>query len=224
MTEWIKKAFAEIYPDRECNYEFNIFYSNRFNGYNANVKYTIYKMEFHLSKKWRQVDEDIRIGLIQSLLLKCFPTKKAKTNMTFNLDLYNNFLKNIHIAIPKNDVDPMLEQSFKRVNDIYADGLVDMPNLVWGQASKRKLGSYEYSTDRIVISSELRYAPQELLDYVMYHELLHKKHKFNHKVGRSHHHTPVFKEDERRFRNFPVMEKELTAFLRKRKVRNFFFG
>ena len=224
MTEWIKKAFVELYPDRVCSYTFNIKYSNRFKGYNANVKYTWYEMSFHLSKNLRQVDEDIKIGLIQSLLLKCFPTKKAKTNQTFNLDLYNNFLKNIHIAIPKNKIDPILKQSFDKVNELYCSGLIDIPNLVWGQHSTRKLGSYEYSSDEIIISSVLKQAPVELLDYVMYHELLHKKHKFNHKNGRSHHHTPAFRKEEAKFRNFPIMEKQLTSFLRNRKIKNFFFG
>jgi hypothetical protein len=56
---------------------------------------------------------------------------------------------------------------------------------------------------------------QKYLDYVMYHELLHKKHSFNVKNGRHQAHTTAFRNDERRFGL--DMEQELNKWLRKKK-------
>ena len=61
-----------------------------------------------------------------------------------NMELYNLFLKNVHVAIPKTKSDPLLEESFNRANDAYFNGMMDIPNLEWGNDSTSKLGSYHY--------------------------------------------------------------------------------
>ncbi len=220
----VGKAFKELYPNRKYNYNISIKYSGRFKGYGANVAANWHKMDFHLSKNWRGVSEEIKIGLYQSLLLKLYGGKKVKKQGTINLDMYDKFIKNIHIAIPKDKTDERLLEIFNKVNDKYFYGLLDPPNLVWGRHSKRQLGSYEYAADTIIISSILKEAPQDLLDYVMYHEMLHKKHKFRSKNGKSYHHTREFKLDERKFENFSEIEKRLSAFLAKYRVKKWFFG
>jgi len=57
----------------------------------------------------------------------------------------------------------------------------------------------------------------ELLDFVMYHEMLHKKHKFSISGVKSRYHTKEFKEDEKKFGDVKLIEKKLTIFLRKHK-------
>ncbi len=216
MIELVHRALHELYPEKISQFQWNLTYSGRFNSYNANVKYNRTKVAFYLSKDWRKISDEIKIGLLQNLLLKIFGREQAKATSTLNLDLYTTFLKNVHLAIPKSNQDPILKASFDRVNNVYCNGLIDAPNLVWGQHSTRKLGSYEYGSDRIIISSVLQQAPEELLDYVMYHELLHKKHKFNCSSGssrRSYHHTALFKQDESRFYRYAEMESRLQHFL-----------
>jgi predicted metal-dependent hydrolase len=105
----------------------------------------------------------------------------------------------------------MLEQSFKRCNALYFDGLLAQPNLVWGGYNLRLLGTYTYATDTIMISQVLR-TDENLLDYVMHHEMLHKKHKFNHTSSRTHSHTKAFREDEAKFHDKDA-EKKLRVFL-----------
>jgi predicted metal-dependent hydrolase len=70
------------------------------------------------------------------------------------------------------------------------------------------LGSYSFNSDAIKFNPVLM-KDSEALDYVMYHELLHKKLKFRSESGRSYHHTPEFKELERRFPNASQIEKRL---------------
>ena len=195
----IQEAFQKLYPEKTLNYCVSIKYSGRFKAYNANVqinKFTRY-LQFNLSRSWQQVSREIKIGLIQSLLLRLFKGKKK----TLNLDLYDSFIKNLHIAIPKTKSDPILLESFNRVNEAYFFNSIEQPNLKWGSASATKLGSYEYQTDTITISSLFKATEQELLDYIIYHELLHKKHKYKtSSTGKSMHHTNQFKKDENVFK------------------------
>jgi predicted metal-dependent hydrolase len=95
---------------------------------------------------------------------------------------------------------------------------MEKPNLVYAGESFGKLGSYAYGTDTIHISTIFKNLPddeQKYLDYVIYHELLHKKHTFNVKNGRHQAHTTAFRNDEKKFGE--NAEAELTAWLRKKK-------
>lgn len=210
------RAFKELFPDKTDNRDFILKYSRAFNDFNANIRYNSAKVEFRLSMKWKNISEEIQIGLLQSLILKMLG-KKANTT---NIDLYNSFIKNMTRYAKTHTVDPELEAVFNRVNDKYFYGLIDKPNLKWGAHSRAKLGSYEYGSDTITISQILR-DDQNLLDYVMYHEILHKKHKFYSKNGRSYHHTSKFRKDERAFED-PDAEKKLKQFLAKKRIRKAF--
>ena len=202
----LEEAFQELYPNKEIKYSFSLKYSKQFKPYNANVKRFGNNFVFNLSRNWKKISKEIQIGLIQELLVKILKDKKK----TMNMELYNLFLKNIHIAAPKTKTNPILEESFNKINDIYFNGMLDIPNLQWGSDSTSKLGCYEYGSDSITISTIFRNSKQELLDYVMYHEMLHKKFKFESKNGRTLHHSPEFKRMEAKFPNRDLMEREIS--------------
>jgi hypothetical protein len=190
-------------------------YSGHFNNYNANVRYTKTYIEFNLSRLWKNVDEDIQIGLIESLIIRMFKIRGVSTS---EMKLYENFMKGLSKYAKADNHDPELEKSFNRVNEKFFNGLMEKPNLIFASESFRKLGSYEYSTNSINISTIFKELPdneQKFLDYVMYHELLHKKHTFNVKNGRHQAHTTVFRNDEKKFGE--NAEEELNAWLRKKK-------
>jgi len=208
----IEVAFRAIFPRKEFDYLPEINYSGRFKGYNANARLQNKKLIFNLSKNWKNIDNAIKIGLIQELIIRLF-RKKAHT---FNMDLYNTFLHKVHIGIPKTRIDPMLLQSFVRINAQFFYNTMELPNLIWGTHSIAKLGSYDYGTDTVSMSKILK-DDFELVDYVMYHELLHKKHKFRSKYGRTHAHTKEFKDDEQKFPNAPLLEKRLSRLARQKK-------
>jgi hypothetical protein len=111
-----------------------------------------------------------------------------------------------------------LNQSFDRVNARYFDGKMPRPRLTWGSVFTRsKLGHYEGVSDTVQISASLDQGnvPELAMDFLMYHELLHKKHRTEWRSGRGYVHTPAFKEDERRFEGWEQAEKMLEQVARR---------
>ena len=212
MSSLIIEAFQELYPDKELKYNISLKYSRKFKPYNANVKLRSNNLMFNFSREWKKISKEIQMGLIQELLIKIL---KEKTKKTMNMELYNLFMKNVYIAIPKTKTDEILEASFERINDAYFSGMLDKPNLQWGNASTSKLGCYEYGSDTITISTIFKNESKELLDYVMYHEMLHKKFKFQSRNGRNLHHSSEFKKMEVKFESRELMEKEISRIARK---------
>ena len=219
----LEEAFSELFPDKDLGkYEFKLEYNDKFKPYNANVRYrktfAQYSVQFNLSRKWKGISREIQMGLVQGLMLKIFKEK----NRTTNMDLYDNFMRSIHISAPKTNSDPLLEESFNRVNDTYFFGVMEMPNLVWHD-SIRRLGTYEYGSDTISISKVLL-NDIKVLDYVMYHEMLHKKFKFSSGNGRTCHHSKEFKEEEKKFEDSEQMEKNIrTVILQNRRKKRWKF-
>src|SRR3989338_4592262 len=100
----------------------SIRYSGKFRPYSANVRKTGSTLQFSLSREWKGVSEEIVAGLLQSLAAKVFRIKAAQTT---SIDLYNNFIRSLHISQPKTKSDPELEAAFDRVNEKYFDGLIE---------------------------------------------------------------------------------------------------
>lgn len=217
MEDIIKKAYNDLWPNKEFNYTWEIRYSRAFSSYNARVSYNKTSFRFRLSSEWKDVSDDIKIGLIQSLLVKVF---KEKSRQTTYIDLYNLFIKNVHMGVPKTEIDPILEKSFDKVNEQYFNGMLEKTNLVWGQMNFSKLGTYEYGSDTIMISKVLE-KDESFLDYVMYHEMLHKKIKFSHKGSKNIHHSTEFRQKEKAWHDKDVEEK-LKKFLRSQKTKSYF--
>ncbi len=214
----IEESFREVFPGKDFDFDAGIKYSGHFHGYNANIRLDKFrkKLVINMSRQWRGVDRDIKKGLVQELLCRMFK-KNVSTRST---DLYHIFIKHVHLAVPKTKTHELLEQSFKRVNDSYFYGLVEQPNLVLGEGL-RTLGHYNYGTDTITLTKHLLDYP-DLLDYVMYHEVLHKKQKFTSKNGRHYHHTSEFRKKEREFPDAALMEKKLSGIIGKKKIKSAF--
>jgi len=187
-----------------------VVYSRRFSAYNGNIRATHREVVVGLSKDWHGRDPDIIQGLVELLLGKLFK-KKAKTE---RMALYQDFLLYVHREQKTKVVeDPVLKESYDRVNAKYFNNSFEMPNLTWGQDSKRKLGHYHYGSDTVMLSTILK-EEQRFLDFVMYHELLHKKHGIT-RGGRAH--TKAFRDDEARFEE--TNDKELSEFVASKKSR-----
>ncbi len=94
-----------------------------------------------------------------------------------------------------------LNASFDRVNRAYFGGRMPRPKLTWNATfTRRKLGHYDFHTDTVMLSITLDDAKvlNYVVDYVMYHELLHKQLGVRAVNGRRRVHTPEFRRAERR--------------------------
>lgn len=103
-----------------------------------------------------------------------------------------------------------LDEIFAELNEKYFAGRISKPVLTW---SARKtfhiLGHHDATHDHISISRSLdgRNIPRFVVEYVVFHEMLHIAHPAKYVNGRRYHHTPEFKKDERRFTHFTQAEK-----------------
>ncbi len=102
-----------------------------------------------------------------------------------------------------------LEDIFSAVNRSHFNGQMAKPQLAWSKTfTQRKYGHYEPSRDRVVLSRTLDdlNIPRYVVEFVMYHELLHKQHGEVWMNGRQRVHTPAFRRDERRFKQYDLAE------------------
>jgi len=98
-----------------------------------------------------------------------------------------------------------LEEIFGRVNAEYFGGRLDRPILTWNETiTHRKLGHYQRSRDTVMVSITLDdpAVPPYVVDFVMYHELLHKQLGAKVVGGRRYVHTPEFRRAEKKFRRY----------------------
>ncbi len=98
-----------------------------------------------------------------------------------------------------------LVASFDRVNRRYFQGDMPRPRLHWNRAMTHgKMGHYQSVRDTVMISLTLDQpdVPVYVVDFVMYHELLHKKHGAKFVNGRRYAHTAEFRAEERMYRKY----------------------
>ncbi|RME11450.1 MAG: hypothetical protein D6802_06795, partial [Ardenticatenia bacterium] len=116
------------------------------------------------------------------------------------------------VAQPKGSFHD-LDEVFDRVNAAYFNGEMPRPRLTWNrQMTHNKMAHYDARRDTVMVSVTLDHpdVPDDVLDFVMYHELLHKQFGVRIVNGRRMAHTPEFRAAERRFARYD----EAVAFLK----------
>jgi hypothetical protein len=95
--------------------------------------------------------------------------------------------------------------SFQRINESYFGNAMNPPGLRWSaRRTRRKMGHYEWEADVVQLSRSLDHpgVPAYVIDFVMYHELLHRSLGFRRVGGQRRVHTPEFRRLERDFEHF----------------------
>jgi len=132
--------------------------------------------------------------------IKAYSTSDAFEEITLALELTT-----ADLAISTKGQHYDLAAVFKRVNAAYFDGTLSTPRLTWNKTlTQRKLGHYQFNTDTVMLSLSLDNAavPPYVVEFVMYHELLHKQLGVKLVNGRRYAHTPEFREAEQRFAQY----------------------
>ena len=98
-----------------------------------------------------------------------------------------------------------LDVNFDRLNAEYFSGKMERPRLAWSATrSRRILGRYDATHHTIFVSLvfDSPLTPDFVLDYILYHELLHIHHPSRARDCRSINHTPEFRADEQKFKSY----------------------
>lgn len=113
-----------------------------------------------------------------------------------------------------------LRKIFERLNRDYFRGSIPVPVLSWSaRKTYRILGHHDSTHETIIISRSLDAydVPKYVVEYVVFHEMLHIHHPTQHRDGRRYNHTPQFRKDERKFAYFEEAERWIERNVRKLK-------
>jgi hypothetical protein len=114
-----------------------------------------------------------------------------------------------------------LDKLFDSINARYFDSQLTKPVLSWGQRETRRvLGHHDHVHGAIILSPSLDRdsVPRFVVEYVLYHEMLHIKHKATVVRNRTIYHSRSFRADERRFERFREASKWIEEFADKPKA------
>jgi hypothetical protein len=98
-----------------------------------------------------------------------------------------------------------LRTVFEDLNQRFFHGLMQQPSLTWSRtASRNILGHFDDAHNAIVISKifDGPTTPQFVVEYILYHEMLHLKYPVRHGRARRCVHSAPFREEEKHFPHF----------------------
>lgn len=102
-----------------------------------------------------------------------------------------------------------LDEIFDNLNEIYFKNSLPKPVLTWSsRKTYRILGHHDSAHETVVVSQSLddRKVPRYVVEFVVFHEMLHIFHPTIHQNGRRYNHTPAFRRNEKKFRYFEEAE------------------
>ena len=98
---------------------------------------------------------------------------------------------------------------FSKINLEYFQGKLPQPRLIWSsRRSVRRLGYYHAEIHTIAINRKLdtKATPVLLVEYVLFHEMLHQQIGIKTSNGRRYSHTSLFKKEEKKFKDYVQAE------------------
>jgi hypothetical protein len=113
-----------------------------------------------------------------------------------------------------------LDKIFDSLNYAYFGGCIAKPTLTWSvRKTYRILGHHDATHKTIVVSKSLDSAtvPKFIVEYIVFHEMLHIYHPAKIVNGRRYHHTPTFRRDEQTFAYYEEAEEWIEKNVRKLK-------
>lgn len=189
-------------------------------GINHTIRVRAGKVFVRLAEVCRDMPLDIHKALAIILVSKLL-RKKISPN---TLETYRGFIKTQElrekvlenkrtkgrkiITTAKGEIYD-LDEIFNHLNQIYFDGKIKKPTLSWSaRKTYRILGHHDATHETIVVSRSLddKKTPKYVVEFIVFHEMLHIFHPTQHRNGRRYNHTPQFRRDERKFAFFDEAE------------------
>jgi hypothetical protein len=110
-----------------------------------------------------------------------------------------------------------LSELFDRINREYFEGELQRPHVGWSMRNwRRQFGCYDPGPNQIVLNRRMDQpgVPRFVVEYVLYHEMLHVKHPTRRSGCTLVSHSPEFRAEEKRFAQFAVARKFLDRLAR----------
>jgi hypothetical protein len=170
-------------------------------------------VKFHVS--FRRASETVLYQAAQIMLLR-----RLKNWRHADRSAYDDFVRALgptefelpgarasrQVSSTEPGIHRSLDECFNRVNADYFQSKLDVPQLCWSPVKARRiLGSYQERNDRLIISKlfDNPKVPLYVLDYLMFHELLHKFLGIGRRGdGKRCMHGKEFREMERQYKYF----------------------
>jgi hypothetical protein len=219
IAEIYTETFARLEPKRRPP-EINIrFYP--YIGINHTIRVRNGRVFVRIAEICHDMPMDAQRGLANILVGKLLG-KRAPSN---DREAYSNYIKSVAVReradhskrsrgrkVVTNSKGEIydLDEIFDSLNFWYFGGRLEKPVLTWSpRKSYHILGHHDSTHNTISISRSLDSVsvPRLVVDYVLFHEMLHIAHPAVNHNGRRYHHTPAFRRDERRFAHFSEAEK-----------------
>jgi hypothetical protein len=164
----------------------------------------------------REEQRALAFILVAKLFRKKVPAEARKIYSTFiktqeiqGLAADNKRAKGRKIVTTSKGEIYDLDKIFENMNLIYFQNAIPKPVLTWStRKTYRILGHHDAAHQTIVISRSLdrKKVPHYVVEYVVFHEMLHILHPTTHRNGRRYNHTPAFRHDEKKFAFFDEAE------------------
>ena len=106
---------------------------------------------------------------------------------------------------------------FDHINQQYFGGELQRPHIGWSRRSwRRQFGCYDPGPNQIVLNRRMDRPgiPQFVVEYVLFHEMLHVKHPTRRSGCTLVSHSPEFRGEEKRFAQFAIARKFLDRLAR----------
>lgn len=231
IREFYEEAFQELDGKHGIPKVDIVFYP--YVGLNQTIRVRDGRVFVRIADMCRDMPPDVHRGLayilVAKLLRKRVPAAAdeiySEYIKTAEMRDRSNDRKRSHgrkvVTSPKGDVYD-LDEIFDNLNFWYFRGRLPKPVLTWSARMTYSILAHHDSThDTIVVSRSLDAAdvPRFVVEYIVYHEMLHIHHPTVHHNGRRYNHTPAFRRDERRFPDYQAAEDWIERSVRKLKRR-----
>lgn len=214
LTRIYQTHFDTIFPKKRLRVEANFYASKTLRHTIELNKHTVF---IRISLVIQDAPVDVLQALGTILFLKLFRYKPDKTAR----QRYQRYVDE-HVApnLPeiKRRISPHytaagryfdLSEIFERINEEWFEGKIKQPRLGWSLTpSYTRLGFYDAERNLLVISRifDSKKTKPQVLEFLMYHEMLHIIIPAERVNGRRRIHPPVFKEAERRFPEYQKIQ------------------
>lgn len=185
------------------------------------------RLEFRLNAGLRDADPLVLEGILGILLCRMRGVDESRVDPAAARAYRDHMVNRSPPAGRKGrkHIDPVgthrsLLESYLRVTLDMGLTLPAVPKLSWSkEVSRHRFGHWDPDHQAVVISQVLDYpkVPESVLDYVVYHELLHILHPVKMGSGTKRIvHSAAFKRDERKFPGWQEAEKWISRLSRRR--------